>query len=170
MRPTDENAFTAAVNPDTASAALRPVNLVSVRASLVLFRTSSIVSPCLENSKAASAARGASASKAMGAAKAAHAAAGKAASAATPNDCAVFLATSNRPCPNLCKDAFDTSSTTLTSAKVFSNLTVSATRFLNASDIPFIIPTEAPKAITRALEASRDLVNSLADPVIRPRG
>ena len=31
-------------------------------------------------------------------------------------------------------------------------------------------PADAPKAITRALEASRDLLNSLAAPVILPRG
>ena len=32
------------------------------------------------------------------------------------------------------------------------------------------MPTEAPKAITRAFEASNDFVNSLADAVILPKG
>ena len=56
------------------------------------------------------------------------------------------------------------------SCSVFSNFTVSATKNLKESVIPLIIPTEAPKAITLALEASSDFVNSLADAVILPRG
>ena len=59
---------------------------------------------------------------------------------------------------------------TLISANVFSNLTVSATSPLNASLTALIIPTDAPKAITRALDASKDLVNSLAWAVILPNG
>ena len=46
----------AAVNPATDSAASRPVNRVNVSASFVLLSVSSTDKPCLENSKAASAA------------------------------------------------------------------------------------------------------------------
>ena len=56
VRPADAKALTAAVNPDTASAAFSPVNRVNINASLVLDNTFSMDKPCLENSKAASAA------------------------------------------------------------------------------------------------------------------
>ena len=56
VNPASPNALTAAVSPATASAAFKLVNLVSINASLVLFSTSSVLRPCLENSRAASAA------------------------------------------------------------------------------------------------------------------
>ena len=53
--PASPKALTAAVKPDTAEAASSPVNRVKIKASLVLLKVSSIVRPCLENSRAASA-------------------------------------------------------------------------------------------------------------------
>ena len=59
---------------------------------------------------------------------------------------------------------------TFMSAITFWNFIVSATKPLKALVTALIIPTEAPKAITRAFEASNDLVNSLAEAVILPKG
>ena len=56
VNPASPKALTAAVKPATASAASRLVIRVNVSASLVLFKTSSTLKPCLENSSAASAA------------------------------------------------------------------------------------------------------------------
>ena len=56
------------------------------------------------------------------------------------------------------------------SANVFSNLTASLTSPLNELLIPSRIATDAPKAITRAFEASKDFVNSLAEELILPSG
>ena len=53
LRPALEKLLTAAVNPETASAALRPESLDSIKESLSLFTTSSAPKPCLESSKAA---------------------------------------------------------------------------------------------------------------------
>ena len=144
VNPASPKAFTAAVSPATASDAFRLVSLVKIRASFVLFKTSSVDKPCLANSIAAS--------------------------EATLNPWAVFLAASNKPSPNCCICWFDKLSTTLISAKVFSKATASETKALNESLIPSSIATDAPNAITRALEASKDLVNSFADALILPRG
>ena len=56
VRPASPKALTAAVNPETASAASRLVIRVKVKASLVLFKTSATLKPWRENSRAASAA------------------------------------------------------------------------------------------------------------------
>ena len=56
------------------------------------------------------------------------------------------------------------------SCKDFCTSIVEVTRALKALSSPKIIPALAPKAITRALEASNDFENSLTFPVIRPRG
>ena len=53
-------------------------------------------------------------------------------------------------------------STTLTSSNAFSTFMVLVTKPLKARSICMMIPADAPKATTRALDASRDLVNSSA--------
>ena len=56
------------------------------------------------------------------------------------------------------------------SVRFFSTFMVLVTNPLKASDTALIIPTEAPNARTRALEASNDFVNSSALRRIFPRG
>ena len=58
--------------------------------------------------------------------------------------------------------------TILMSVNFFSTLIVVATKDLKALLIPLITPTLAPNAITRALEASIDFVNSSASALILP--
>ena len=72
--------------------------------------------------------------------------------------------------PNFCKLWAETFNITLISCKDFCTSMVAPTKALKARWTPKIIPALAPKAITRALDASKDLLNSFTCPVIRPRG
>ena len=105
VRPASAKPLTAAVSPETDSAAPIPVSLVKIKASFVLLKVSSILRPCLENSKAAS--------------------------AAVSRPCEVFLATENKSCPNFSKFSALVPKTTLMSVNIFSTLVACVTNCTN---------------------------------------
>ena len=91
-------------------------------------------------------------------------------SATWSKDVAVFLATSNIPFPNCLNSCSVPPKITPILAKDASTLIVLETSAPKASESLFITATEAPKAKTRALDASKDFLNSVAWPVIFPSG
>ena len=136
--------FTAAVKTFTEFAAARPDNLVRTIASLTRLRVSSAVNPWRANSVAAV--------------------------AISLNPWAVFLATANNSDPKRVRLFELSCRSTLISVRAFSTAIDSFTKEPNAFWTPLITPTAAPKAITRATEASIDFWNSPTLPVMRPKG
>ena len=144
VRVTLLNEFMAAVRASTEFFASNPERRIKIIASFVLWRVFSTPKPCLENSVAAS--------------------------ATSLNDLPVFDATWKRSLPNLIKFFWLLPRITFISANFFSTLTVAFAISRKPAVTAYIAPAEAPKAATRALEAARDLLNSLTLPVILPKG
>ena len=144
VRPAPSKPLIAAVNPATACWESIPATRTSFKAVSTLDKDSSTLKPWRANSKAPS--------------------------ATWSKDVAVFLATSNMPFPNCLSCLSVPPNITFILAKVASTLTVLDTRAPNAWESLFITATEAPKAKTRALDASKDFLNSVAWPVIFPSG
>ena len=74
------------------------------------------------------------------------------------------------PAPNCCNSCCVPPRITPILAKDASTLIVLETSAPKASESLFITATDAPKAKTRALDASKDFLNSVAWPVILPSG